>query len=523
MTDLRSKADRVPRLRKRLRRLMGRALLAANGWRVREMQQWQRDPFSFQERLLRKLVRTAADTQFGRQHDFKAIRSVADYQERVPLRSYLDFKPYWDRHLDGQANVTWPGRVRCFAMTAGTTAGRKFIPLTRPAIRSQLRVGGDIRHFYVAQTGDLDVFCGKSLSLCGDARFGPPPHRVLSGDISAVTLECTPRYLRQLCLPKPGLARMADWEAKLNAMAEVSADADVRTVSGLPSRLLYLFDQLARRYRQAGRKADTFADIWPNLSLFMHGGVNFEPYRAPFQKLFGKTVHTIETYAASEGFIAIQDRLDANDLLLMMNTGIFYEFVPVEEIEAPRPRRFTVADVEKNVEYAVVLSTRSGLWAYRLGDTVRFVSLRPHRIRVTGRTEQFLNIAGEHLIVAEAETAVADTCRRTGAEIKDFHVAPIFSTTQEARPGYEWFIEFLKAPSDLARFAVLLDQSLQRQNHLYARFRKNDVATRPPQLELLPAGAFDRAMRQRGKISAQSKVPRLKDNREFACLLHATE
>ena len=503
----------------RVRRLMGKAFLCANAQRMRTMRKWQRDPAPFQERLLLKHVHGAARTTFGREHDFKSIRSVEDYQKRVPLRSYLDFKPYWDRQLDGEADVTWPGQVRYFTSSGGTTGSAKWIPATRDAIRCHVRVGGDIRNLYFNQTRDLDIFCGQSLSLAGTVRVAARPHKVLMGNISAVTLQCTPKCLQRLRLPSVSVSAIDDWDARLDAIAEEVAHADIRVVSGLPVRLLQLLERLRRNQRREGHEISTLADVWPNLSLLVHGGANFDPYRSVFQRLFGKTVETMEVYAATEGYLAIQDRLDSSDLLLMMNTGIFYEFVPVSEIHASQPCRFTVADVEEGVDYAIVLSTQCGLWGYRLGDTVRFTSLRPHRLRVTGRTEQFVSVFGEHVFAGEVEAAIAHACSVTGAEVRDFHVAPVYPTIQQPSACHQWLIEFIAEPQDINAFSRLLDERLQRENKNYERFRRGNAAFRPLEPVVLPTGFFERVMRECGRSGAQAKTPRLCNNREFASLL----
>jgi len=498
---------------------MGRAFLCANAHRMQTMRKWQRDPVPFQEHLLLKHVHGAVNTTFGREHDFKSIRSVEDYQKRVPLRGYSDFKPYWDRQREGEADVTWPGQIRHFVVSGGTTGNAKWIPLTPEAIRCHVRVGGDIRSLYFNQTGDLNIFCGQSLSLAGASHGASRPHKMLMGNISAVTLRCTPRCLQRLRLPSVSILAISDWDARLDAVAEEVEHADIRVISGLPVRLLQLFERLRLNHRGEGRELDTFAEIWPNLSLLIHGGGNFDPYRPVFQRLFGKTVKTMEVYGATEGYLAVQDRLDSNDLLLMMNTGIFYEFVPVSEIHVAQPRRCSVGNVETGVDYEVVLTTQCGLWGYRLRDIVRFTSLRPHRLRVTGRTEEFVSVVGEHVFAPEVETAIAYACGATSAEVRDFHVAPVCPTIQQPRGCHQWFIEFMNEPEDMDTFVRLLDQRLQQESKNYERFRRGKAALRPPQLLALPIGSFDRVMRECGRIGAQAKAPRLCNDREFATLL----
>jgi len=497
-------------------RWIGRALLAAARWRVRQVARWKDDPSPVQERLLRRLIRAARDTRFGREHSFARVRSIADYQARVPLREYLDFKPWWDRLFEGERDVTWPGRIRYFPITSGTTAGNKLIPLSAHGVRNQLRAGRDVITFHLALTGDADLFAGKFLYLGGSTDLKRGPHDTLIGDLSAIMALETPRYVHAVRLPSREINFIADWEKKLQAMAEEALDEDVRGISGTPSWMMCLFERVLELRERRGRPAATLAEIWPNLSLVVHGGCSFEPYRRSFAELFGKPVHTLEVYPASEGFIAVQDRPGENDLLLLMDRGIFFEFVPVEELGKPAPRRLTVADVETGVNYALVLTTDSGLWSYVIGDTVRFTSLRPHRLRITGRTKQFLNAFGEHVIVEEVEEAIAEACRETGAEVQEFHIAPLFPERGPARPGHQWFVEFRRPPEDVSRFRDIADGVVQRKNDDYAAHRRGDAGMLPPEIVALPPGTFFAAMKSIGKLGGQHKVPRLSNDRTFA-------
>jgi len=503
----------------RLGRLAGTFLRATSGPRLRAIQAWREKPLPTQERLLLDLCRKAARTRFGREHGFAGVRSVREFQDNVPLRTYLEFKPYWDTLLEGETDVTWPGRIERFALTSGTTAGNKYIPLSDEGVRSQRRAGRDIVNFYLEQSGDTALFGGKFLFLGGSTELVRLPSGALAGDLSGIMACRMPRYANLFRLPSPSIALMGDWEKKLDAMAEEAERSDVRGVSGTPSWVFCLFEQVMERRRARGRSVETVADVWPEFRLLVHGGVNYEPYRESMRHLLGKAVHALEVYPASEGFIGIQDRLDANDMLLMMDTGLFYEFVPREEIASDAPRRFTVADVETGVDYAIVLSTNSGLWGYVLGDTVRFTSLRPHRLRVTGRIAHFLSAFGEHLISEEVEAAVAGACRTAGAEIRDFHVAPIYPDQNTPRPAHQWFVEFVKPPADEHEFIAEVDRRLQRRNDDYAAHRQGDAGMSAPLLTTVPKGGFRRAMKRIGKLGGQNKVPRLRNDREFADVL----
>ena len=506
-----------------MRGVIGKVFMALSAPRMRAVGEWQRDPAPTQKALLDGLIRSAARTRFGAEHHFESIRSIADYQNSVPLRTYTDFKPYWDRVFEGERDVTWPGRPRYFAVTSGTTsvatAGNKYIPVSDEGIRSQLRVGRDILNFYFNHTPDTGLFRGRFMFLGGSTVLKPHPHGILSGDLSGILAIETPLYAGLLRLPTGRTAAIADWEQKLDAVAREAAAADVRGIGGTPSWLICVFERVLKLRREAGRPARTLADVWPNLSLLVHGGVNFGPYRAAFEALFGKPVTTLEVYPASEGFIGVEDVPGTQDLLLMMDSGLFYEFIPAEEVGGARPIRRTVADVETGVNYAIALSTNSGLWSYIVGDTVRFTSLRPHRVRVSGRTQQFLSAFGEHLVVEDVELAITAACQATGAQVQDFHVAPIFPHGSEVRPRHQWLVEFLQPPADAEKFGAALDEALRRQNEDYAAHRQGDAGMQPPEIVALPPKTFYRAMKEIGRFGPQNKAPRLRNDREFAEVL----
>jgi hypothetical protein len=563
-----------------MRGVIGKVFLGLSAPRMRAVAEWQRDPAPAQKALLDGLVRSAARTRFGAEHHFDSIRSIADYQNSVPLRTYADFKPYWDRVFEGERDVTWPGRPRYFAVTSGTTSistaatprsndsslrstsGNKYIPVSDEGIRSQLRVGRDILNFYINHTRDTGLFRGRFMFLGGSTVLKEHPHGILSGDLSGILAIETPLYAGLLRLPTGRTAAIADWEQKLDAVAREAATADVRGIGGTPSWLICVFERVLKLRREAGHPARTLADVWPNLSLLVHGGVNFGPYRAAFEALFGlpagvgKPVTTLEVYPASEGFIGVEDVPGTQDLLLMMDSGLFYEFIPAEEIGAAKPTRRTVADVETGVNYAIALSTNSGLWSYIVGDTVRFTSLRPHRLRITGRTQQFLSAFGEHLVAEDVELAITAACQATGAQVQDFHVAPIYPVAQasinhqdtkaprtngavsnpsvrssclgalvvkdgadDMRPRHQWLVEFLQPPADAEKFGAALDEALRRQNEDYAAHRQGDAGMQPPEIVALPPKTFYRAMKEIGRFGPQNKAPRLRNDREFAEVL----
>lgn len=500
---------------------MGRGFERYSQLRLRRVAKWMQDPATEQQRLLLNLTRAAANTRFGLDHDFRRIRSVADFQARVPLRTFAELEPYWQRLRTGAANVVWPGRMPLYAITSGSTGNPKLVPVSGAGLRGFLRAGRDILCHYIAATGDVDLFCGRFLYLGGSRALAPSGDGTVLGDLSGIVAEETPRIYRPFRLPSPRVHAIADWEIKLDAVADEAWAADVRAVSGIPSWLLALFERVLARRRANRLPAETLADAWPNLSLIVHGGVNFAPYRPLFARLIGKPVRTLEVYLCSEGFLAIEDQLGSGDLLLRMDAGLFHEFVPAQCVGDPSPPRHWARDVETGVDYAIALSSASGLWGAYVGDTVRFESLRPHRLRFTGRIEQFLNAFGEHLSGADVDAAIAKACAVSGADVVDFHVAPIYPTATSLQRGHEWFVEFARPPSSSDSFVTALDAELRKRNVDYDEHRAASVDLPAPTLHAVPAGTFYAAMRRQGRVGGQHKVPHLQNDRRFADTLLA--
>ena len=474
------------------------------------------DPASEQERLLLHLARRGAKTRFGRDHELGLVRSVADYQRRVPLRRFEELGAYWQRLRDGENDVVWPGKIRLFAVTSGSTGTAKYVPVSREGLQGFLLAGRDILSHYVTNTRDIDHFRGKFLYLGGSRELQPGPHGTVNGDLSGIVAEETPWAYKPFRLPSPRAHLIPDWEAKLDAVAEEAYRADVRGISGIPSWLVALFERVLDRRRAAGLPAGAIADAWPNLSLVVHGGVSFEPYRGLFSQLIGKPVYYQEVYLGSEGFHAIQDQPDSRDLLLRMDAGLFHEFVPVSELDAERPTRHWARNVEPGVEYAIAVTSASGLWGAFIGDTVRFESVRPHRIRFAGRTEQFLSAFGEHLRAVDVEAAMLAACEATGARIAEFHVAPVYPTQESLHRGHQWFVEFSQPPGDWAVFTRTLDFTLQQRNVDYEEHRRDDADIPLPEVKAVPPGTFYAAMKRLGRVGGQYKVPRLQNDRQFA-------
>jgi hypothetical protein len=475
--------------------------------RRRKLEHVWRASAQSQEATLRWLVACARDTEFGYRHDFAAIRSVADYQARVPLRGYLDFRPFWQRTLQGEPDLTWPGRPRHWVKTSGTTAGDKVIPVTAEALASHRRGGWDALFMAVERAGGRHLLGGSLLFLGGTSRLAPIGDGGLVGDLSGLVVHRLPPGLRACYSPGAEIAAIPDWQTRIRRIAALAVGQDVRLLAGMPSWMLVLIEHVAR-HRDLG-------PCWPHLRVFIHGGVSFGPYRSALEQRLDRRLDYVEVYPASEGFVALQTERTGG-LTLMLDYDIFYEFVPVEDLGAPRPRRATVADVELGRPYAVVLTTPAGLWSYILGDTVRFVARDPLRLEITGRTRHYVNAFGENVIVEEVERALLTACRTTGAEVVEFTVAPRYPTAVEARGGHDWLVEFRVAPADPAVFLRVLDETVSTLNTDYRIKRAGDLGLEAPRLITVPPGTFHRWLQRAGKLGDQHKVPRVTNDRTAA-------
>jgi hypothetical protein len=473
-----------------------------------------------QRQTLMRLVRHARRTRFGVDHDFDGVRTVADYQRRVPLRSYENFwEDYWRAAFPYLAGVTWPGPIPYFALSSGTTSGAtKYIPVSRQMLASNQKAALTTLSLFLAAHPGTPLFTGRlfflggstdlrDLSLDGDATYP-----VLAGDLSGITVRAASPLLRPFTFPPEKLALMNDWDEKMRLLAELAVNLPITMLSGIPSWLLVLIERLQQ---QTGR--ERLLDIWPQLRLVIHGGIKFEPYRALFGSMVGDpAVQFLETYPASEGFIATED--PRHELLrLIPDHNLFFEFVPVEDLDADQPARHTVADLEIGVQYAVVLTTCAGLWSYVLGDTVCFERRDPPLLRFTGRTRYFLSAFGEHVISEEAEAAIAAAANAVGAAVLDFHVGPLYPQTPRQPGCHRWFVEFAETicPDVRIRFAEELDAALGRSNEDYRAHRAGDLAMRAPQVFAVPRGGFADWMRSRGRLGGQNKVPRMDNSGEI--------
>ena len=476
---------------------------------ARRYQRWQQRPEATQRALLRQLTTTAAGTAFGRAHDLGSVQTPADLARQVPVRDYEALKPYFDRTQAGEADVLWPGHPLYLAKTSGTTSGSKYVPITRASIPNHIEGARDALLYYIYRTGRSQFLDGKLIFLSGSPEL-ERHHGIRTGRLSGIANHHVPAYLRRNQLPSYATNVIEDWETKLERIVDETLGEKMTLISGIPPWVQMYFDRLTAR---TGRP---IKDIFPDFNLFVYGGVNFEPYRAKLFESIGRPVDSIELFPASEGFLAFQDEPGNPGLLLLLNSGIFFELVPAERFFEPNAPRLTIADVELDKQYAVVLTSNAGLWGYSIGDTVRFVSLRPHRVVVTGRIKHFLSAFGEHVIGEEVEQALRETMARfTEVEVIEFTVAPLVSEDPAAPSRHEWLMEFARPPQNAAAFAAALDAALRRRNSYYDDLRKGNILV-PLQLTALPTGAFRRYMKGLGKLGGQNKVPRLGNDRTVA-------
>jgi hypothetical protein len=482
--------------------------------RIHQIELFMKYPHEVQEELLRKLLQMGEQTEFGKAYGFSDIRNYEQYRERVPIHSYEKIFPYIHRVMRGEQNVLWPTEIKWFSKSSGTTNARsKFIPVSQEALEDcHFKGGKDLLSIYVNNFPDTKIFDGKGLAVGGSHQINEydPSASSYYGDVSAVIMQNLPHWAQFIRTPSLETALMSNWEEKIEKMARETARVNVTNISGVPTWTLLLIQRITEI---AGKQNIT--EVWPQLEVFFHGAVSFGPYRSLFQSLIpSNTMRYWETYNASEGFFGIQDRSESEDMLLMLDYGIFYEFVPMDEIEKENPRAIGLDEVKLGTNYAMIITTNAGLWRYNIGDTVKFTSLSPFRIRITGRTKHFINAFGEEVIVENAEAAITRACELTGAEISNFTAAPVY--LEEGRKGsHEWIVEFKVEPSSLDEFTLILDQTLREINSDYDAKRSNDLALTLPRLHRVEEGTFYNWMKRRGKLGGQNKVPRLSNSREY--------
>lgn len=460
-----------------------------------------------QREVLERLVRSAASTAVGREHRLSDVSDHGGLAQAVPLRDYEGFRTYIDRIIAGERDVLWPGQPLYLCKTSGTTSGAKYIPITRESLPNHIGSARRALLAYIAHSGRADFVEGKMIFLQGspvlDTKGAIP-----TGRLSGIVANHVPRYLLKNRMPSYATNSIPDWETKVEAIVRETMHVDMRLISGIPAWVQMYFERLLARTGKADVR-----QVFPNFSLFVYGGVNYAPYRARMEALIGGSVPSVELFPASEGFIAYQDRSAEEGLLLVLDNGIYFEFIPTSDLGKAAPRRLSIAEVELGVNYALVLHTNAGLWGYEIGDTVRFVSLSPPRIVVTGRTKHFTSAFGEHVIAEEVEGALKEAIGQVPCEVTEFTVAPQLAPT-EGLPHHEWFIEFAAAPAELSRFAAAIDDALQKRNPYYRDLITGKVL-RPLVIRALPRGAFAAWMKARGMNDAQSKVPRLANDRKY--------
>ncbi len=461
-----------------------------------------------QEEIRRELVWTATETDFGRDHDFENIHNYEDFKKRVPIGDYEAFRDYADRIKGGAANVSWPGQPKYFAKTSGTTSGAKYIPLTRDSIPNHFGSARNALFNYFAETGHGRWLDGKMIFLSGSPELSET-NGILTGRLSGIVNHQVPAWLRTNQLPSYRTNCIEDWETKLDAIVEETWQQDLRLISGIPPWVQMYYERLLAR---SGK--DHILELFPNLEMFVYGGVNFEPYRQTLERLVGGRIPSVETYPASEGFIAFQDSQHEEGLLLNAASGIFFEFVPAAEVFDADPPRLSLGEVETGVNYAIILNTNAGLWGYNIGDTVEFTSVDPYRLRVTGRIKHFISAFGEHVIGQEVEDAMREVTAKIPAEVTEFTVAPQVNPAS-GLPYHEWLVEFSRQPEDPVAFAAALDEALVRRNAYYQDLITGKVL-RPLVLTPLVPGAFREYMKSQGKLGGQNKVPRLSNDRGIA-------
>lgn len=463
------------------------------------------DPLRAQERVLARLVERAGPTAFGREHGLSEVRGHDDLRRRVPLRDYAGMALYWDRARGGEADVCWPGVIRYWAISSGTTAGEKYIPVSAETIHGNRRGGWDSIVPHLAQSS-RDLFGGKLLFLGGCTELRREGD-VWIGDNTGIMMLHIPWLLRRWHTPAPDIARLPQWEEKIARSARTAVDQDLRMLSGVPSWVILFCEHVLEVARQRG-EAGSLRDIWPNLSLFVHGGVSFAPYRGRFRELAGDEVECTDTYSASEGgMLAVQDRADDPGMLPLVDQGVYFEFVPASELGAETPSRLGLHEVEPAVDYAVALNTDSGIFGYLVGDLVRFTSVRPWRLVFAGRTAHTLNAFGEHVSGAELDRAIAGAAEECGAVVAEYAVAPVFPQRGEPCGGHVFYVEFRQPPAETSHFGAAVDRLLQAGNEDYTTHRSYGLT--PPRIATIPAGGFYEWMKARGKLGGQNKVPRV--------------
>ena len=476
------------------------------------IQKWANNPVAAQEKVFQNLINEAALTQFGKDHDFKNIKSYQDFVKRVPVRDYEALRSYVDKVVAGEENVLWKGKPLYFAKTSGTTSGAKYIPITKESMPNHVNAARNAILMYIHETGKSEFVDGKMIFLQGNPIL-KEENGIQLGRLSGIVAHYVPKYLQKDRMPSWETNCIEDWETKVDAIVEETLPENMTIISGIPSWVQMYFEKLQQK---TGKNV---GEVFKNFNLFIFGGVNYEPYRAKFENLIGRKVDSIELYPASEGFFAFQDKQDEKGMLLQLNSGMFYEFIKADEFFEEKPERITIKGVQVDVNYVMIISTNAGLWAYNIGDTVQFTSTKPYRIIVSGRIKHFISAFGEHVIGKEVEYALKEAIENENISINEFTVAPQISP-DTGLPYHEWFIEFENEPENLSALAQKMDLALQQQNSYYLDLIKGKVL-QPLKITVVQKNGFQAYMKSIGKLGGQNKLPRLSNDRKIADALKA--
>ena len=473
-------------------------------------QKWAQNPVETQQKVFNELIQKAKETQFGKDHHFDKINSFEEYQKNVPIRDYEQLRSYVDEVVKGKENILWPGKPIYFAKTSGTTSGAKYIPLTAASMPFHIEAARNAILSYIHETGKADFVDGKMIFLQGSPIL-EQKNGVKLGRLSGIVAHYVPAYLQKNRMPSWETNCIEDWETKVDAIVEETIHEDMAVISGIPSWVQMYFEKLKEKANKP------VGEIFKNFNLFIYGGVNYEPYRAKFENLIGRKVDAIELFPASEGFFAYQDSQNEKGMLLLLNSGIFYEFVKAEEFFNENPKRYTIGEVELGINYVLIISTNAGLWAYNIGDTIQFTSLKPYRVIVSGRIKHYISAFGEHVIGKEVEAALQEAMEGTNVRVNEFTVAPQINP-ENGLPFHEWFIEFENEPADLAEFALKIDDAMRKQNVYYDDLISGNVL-RKLVISKVKTNGFQEYMKSIGKLGGQNKLPRLSNDRKIADLL----
>lgn len=469
---------------------------------------WANKPAETQLEVFKNLIDNARQTEFGKDHHFDSIKTIEDFQKNVPIRDYEDLKDYIEKVKMGEENILWKGKPLYFAKTSGTTSGAKYIPLTKESMPMHVNAARNAILHYINETGNANFVDGKMIFLQGSPIL-TEKHGIKFGRLSGIVAHFVPKYLQKNRMPSWETNCIDDWETKVNAIVDETIKENMSVISGIPSWVQMYFERLQEK--SGGKK---ISEIFKNFNLFIYGGVNYEPYRAKFEQMIGRKVDSIELFPASEGFFAYQDSQKEKGMLLLLNSGIFYEFIKADEFFTENPKRYTIGEVELSVNYALIVSTNAGLWGYNIGDTIQFTSLAPYRVIVSGRIKHYISAFGEHVIANEVENAMKEATAGTNIVINEFTVAPQI-TPANGLPYHEWLIEFEKEPENMETFAAAIDDSMRKQNIYYDDLITGNVL-RKVVVSKVSKNGFQKYMKSQGKLGGQNKIPRLSNDRKIA-------